>query len=63
LLPRLEAAVAHKRRPQSAGMGVSSAKILRSRGREGQFFVILCGRLLWTAPYEEWKFNIKISKQ
>jgi len=29
--------------------GLSSADILRTRGR-GQFFAILCRRLLWTAP-------------
>jgi len=23
--------------------------------RGGQFFAILCGRLLWTAPYSKWQ--------
>jgi len=29
----------------------ASVEILRTRGRV-QFFAILCGRLLWTAPYQ-----------
>jgi len=28
-----------------------SADILQTRREGGQFFAILCGRLLWTAPY------------
>jgi len=31
--------------------GRASADILRTRGEGGQFFAILCERLLWTAPY------------
>jgi len=28
-----------------------SVEPVRTKGREGQFFAILCGRPLWTAPY------------
>ena len=33
------------------GGGLVIADILRTWGEGGQFFAILCGRLLWTAPY------------
>jgi len=33
------------------GRGLSQCGHFETRG-EGQFFVILCGRLLWTAPYQ-----------
>jgi len=30
---------------------LAGAAILRTKEEEGQFFAILCGRLLWTASY------------
>jgi len=33
--------------------GLSQCGHFSDKGEEGQFLAILCGRLLWTAPYEE----------
>jgi len=34
-----------------------SKSMLCTHGQGGQFFAILCGRLLWTAPYDITKVN------
>jgi len=34
--------------------GLASADIFRTRGKESQFFAILCRRLLWTDPNRDW---------
>jgi len=37
---------------RTRGEGVKLVQTLcRQEGKEGQFLAILCGRLLWTAPY------------
>jgi len=35
--------------------GVEPVRTFCGQEERGQFFTILCGRLLWTAPYEWWK--------
>jgi len=37
---------------RTRGERVEPVRTVCGQGKRGQFFVVLCGRLLWTAPYD-----------
>jgi len=50
---------------RTGGEGVNSVRTFCGQGERGQFFAILCRRLLWTAPYVThiiWDFVIGTGK-